>query len=86
MTELKDLKKLILLCRQQGVQSIRFNGVELHLNELPQAIDKRKYPDLSPSMPIIPGGVSEHTKIVTDELTDEQLLFYSSSDNQEQHS
>ncbi len=84
MTELKDLKKLILLCRQQGVQSIRFNGVELHLTDAPTRIDTRKYPDLTAkgqAEPLSPGGITEQTRIITEELSEEQLLFYSASGN-----
>lgn len=76
MNDIKELRKLIKLCREQGVQSIRFDGVELHLGDLPQKIDKRKYPDLA-SQSLSPGGITADTKIITDELTDEQMLMWS---------
>lgn len=86
MSSIKDLERLIKLCRKQGVQSIRFDGVELHLTELPQSIQRvnhKKFPDLAPQG-MAPGGITVDTKILTDELTEEQLLMWSVDGNQEQ--
>lgn len=85
MNDLKELKKLIKLCRDNGVQSIRFDGVELHLGDIPSPIDTRKYPDLTAkgqAQPLAPGGITDNTKILTEELSEEQLLYYSAGGNQ----
>lgn len=77
--DLKTLKKFISLCRAQGVESIRAGGIELHLGPLP--IKAKNIPKQLTTY--IPGGVSEETKIVTDELSSEQLLMWSVGESQE---
>lgn len=83
MKDLGYLKKLLKLCREQGVESIRFEGIELHLGALPQkAVDEGKFPDLQ-HQPLSPGGITEDTKIdMPDALNEEQMMFYSSGGNQ----
>jgi hypothetical protein len=81
---LKDLKKLLMLCRQQGVQSIKVGDTEFHLGSLPVASKSKSIKaivdELVPSDANI--KIPQYTPIVadtieTDELTDEQKLFYS---------
>lgn len=88
---LKDLQKVIQLCRKTGVKSFKLDGVELELGDLPQPgkrvpkVSTMIFPD-TPTIPVYsPGGIDEQTKIVaetmaiaTDELSEEDLLFYSS--------
>ncbi len=81
---LSDLKKLIALCRAQGVTAIKLDSVELTLGEAPQRIVKIKetakhYPTIAP------GGITDDTRISTEELTEEQLLFYSATDQTQEH-
>jgi len=82
---LKELEKFLKLCRKQGVQSIRYEGIEVHLNEQP-LVTSSKSRTLSSTKKseivaetFVPGGVSEDTKIQVDSLTPDQLLFWSTS-------
>ncbi len=87
---LKDLKEAILLCRKQGVQSIKIDNVEFHLGDLP-VVQKRvkkqqvSLDNLPKQKTFLPNEVTEDSKIIneiaaidSDELTDEQKLFWSS--------
>lgn len=76
---IKDLTKLVQLCRKTGVLSIKVDGIELTLGAEPL---KKAYKPTSYSIPSATsntayGEIDEDTKILTDELTPEQLLFYS---------
>jgi hypothetical protein len=82
---LKDLEKVISLCRKLGVESIKIDNVEFHLGQLPAKAKKVKslivdtfseadikVPQYTPVT-----NATEADRIVTDELTEEQLMFYS---------
>jgi hypothetical protein len=100
---LKDLEYLVKLCRKTGIQSIKVDGVELHLG--PEPTKKRKAEPFhiddplahakieAPSLKTEVGydatfnGMSVETKaeiekIVTDELTPEQLMNWSVREDQ----
>lgn len=83
VNSLNDLKKLIQLCRKTGVQSIKVDNIEFHLGQAPRkaisAPDLIQDPLASVSVPTpqIYSEASEDAKIITDELTEEQLMFYS---------
>ena len=101
---IKDLQKVIALCRKTGVVSIKVDGIELQLGAAPiktkvqQAIDySADFPESSIPVPQFQGysapteGETTVThvqavadKIASDELTDEQLLFYSAQGHVEQ--
>lgn len=81
---LKDLDKLIQLCRKRGIQSIKVDNVEMHLGDTP-TLTSRLVGNTSKMLihedTFIPGGVDENTKIETpDELTQDQLLMWSSGE------
>lgn len=81
ITDLKDLEKLIKLCRKTGVNAITVDGIQLELGYEPLATSNKKS-SIKPMINAIPGEVGEHTQIVadkidTDELTEEQLMYYS---------
>lgn len=81
---LKELQKVIKACRSLGVQSIKIDNVEFHLGDLPapsqaQRTSQAVVQDVINT--IAPGGITADTKILTDELTPDQLLFYSSVSN-----
>lgn len=80
MNNLKDLEKFLKLCRKMGVQSIRHGDTEVHLGEMPAAVETaaRTQSKILPSYP--PGGITPDTRIITDELTPEQLLMWSVDD------
>jgi hypothetical protein len=60
--DLKELEKFLKICRKQGVTDITWNGVTVKFGDLPA----RKQ-----------GAVEEPADEESDELTPEQLLFYS---------
>lgn len=74
--DIKDLKQIIDLCRKTGVESIKIDNVELHLGPPPvkYTTNTQKTTSHAP-----PGVITEDTQITTDELTEEQLMFYSAS-------
>lgn len=87
ISSLKDLQKLLKLCRQQGVTSIKVDGIELTLNLNEQRT--RSYID-SDAFPEANIRVPQYTQInvqdtegiepkidMPDELSPEQLMFYS---------
>lgn len=91
--DLKELQKVIKSCRQLGVQSIKIGDVEFHLGELPTKIAKNSHKSKvyqqDPGLNVkayAPGGITDQTKLVaeltamaSDELTEEQLLNWSSA-------
>jgi hypothetical protein len=80
LNDLKDLEKAIKLCRKLGVSSIKIGDVEFHLGSLEVNANKRVTASsklLSTAAPV--GEIDEHTRIdISDELTEDQMLFYSS--------
>jgi hypothetical protein len=64
---LTELKKLLTLCRKQGVTEIDFEGIKVKFGDLPAP---RKLAE---------GEAEEETD---DELTSEQLMFYSAGGTQ----
>lgn len=80
VSNLKDLKKLIHLCQSQGVRAIEVDGIKLELNELVKAPKRYKHiPEPSNSLsPNLDENISiPQMDIPTDELTEEEMLFYS---------
>lgn len=72
---LKDLEKLVKLCRKLGVETITVDGVALVLGSAPLVASSKKSPRVSSTS--IPGVYINDTTIETDGLSDEDLLFYS---------
>lgn len=66
---LQQLSKLIALCRKQGVDVIKVDGIELVLGQAPVTA-KRSVRTLS---------AKETAQIETSGLSDEDLLFYSAT-------
>lgn len=84
---LKDLQKLMALCRKEGIESITIDNVTFKMGDRPEPIRKRLISETS-FMPttgqtVSPGGISENTKVDDkaswDSLSDEQKMFYSSA-------
>lgn len=73
---LKELQKLVKLCRKLGIENIEVDGVKLQLAELPKPLRRQ---GKSQSIPIGDnvGSLTETDKIDIPQLTDEQLLFWS---------
>jgi len=79
IADLKDLGKLIDLCRKKGVDSITVDNVSITLGHLPEKAEKAT--DQSYDMPpeaSFPITSAVTMAIATEELDEEQLLFYSS--------
>jgi len=73
INDLKDLQKLLKLCRSQGVTEIDLGTVKLKLGDMPQTEQSVRYnvqDDVPSDNPYanFPQGI----------LTPEQLMFYSS--------
>jgi hypothetical protein len=69
--DFKDLEKLFKLCRKQGIAEMDFNGIKFTLGELPSDIATGS--NTQESDPVDP-----YKDFPTGDLTQEQLLFYSS--------
>lgn len=72
INDLKELQKLLKLCRAQGITDFKMNGIEIKFGELPQQsssmTDSLSQEDIANPYANFPQG----------ELTPEQLMFYSS--------
>lgn len=67
---LKELEKLLKLCRKQGVTEIKLGTIELKLGELPY--DNTNVKNLAEEVG------NKYQNFPDGELTPEQLMFYSS--------
>lgn len=67
---LKELEKLLKLCRKQGVTEINLNGIAVKLGELP--FDSTNVKNLAEEVG------DKYQNFPDGELTPEQLMFYSS--------
>ncbi len=83
INNLKDLEKLIKLCRKTGVQAITVDGISLQLGSLPvKASTSQSFMDMQLPTITIP-QVNENTPITppepikSDAPTEEELLFWS---------
>jgi hypothetical protein len=97
INSLKELQKLIALCRRTGVQQIRVDGIELYIGEEPVKVSRSRQKPQNvtnevQSVTLTPGGVTEETKIpgVTaasdwDMLTEEQKMFWSARPEDPSH-
>ena len=75
MIEIKELEKLLKLCRKQGVTEITLDGVAFKLGDLPQEQGK-SYQETDP--------VDPYKNFPMGDLTPEQLMFYSAGGLPEQ--
>lgn len=77
LPDLKQLDKVIALCRKRGVKSIKIDNVEITLSDTAPAAYKRplhaQKQAATTSIPL-PEGIEQ------EQLTEEQLLFYSVQD------
>lgn len=82
--DIKDLKALIKLCRSTGVEAIEVDGCKMNLGPTPVIYKADKAPKATKTAvqddSFSQQGLPE-AHIVTDELTYEQKLFYSTSDD-----
>jgi len=67
---LKDLERLLKLCRKQGVTEVKLGDVELKFGDLPPESRPSRDQDLIPTD-------NPYADFPDGELTPEQLMFYS---------
>ena len=76
MNQIKDLQKLLKLLRAHGVVEFKQDGLELKFGSLPT--ESRQITTAGYAQTILPGGIDESVPVPAPELTEEQLLFFSS--------
>lgn len=74
--DLKELEKLLKLCRKQGVTKIELEGCKLELGEMPQAQSHVQEIEVNPDDP--------WSKFPAGTLTPEQLAYYSAGGTPEE--
>lgn len=81
---LKELKKVLQLCREQGVVTIKIDGIEMQLGSMPVAAksvletfpeENIKVPQYTPVN--VQNTATEAIEASEADLSEEQLLFYS---------
>lgn len=83
LESLKDLDKLLLLCKKRGVKTMKIDNLEFHLDPTPVTSSKTTNQlketgaELNTPGFMDPGPITPPAEVATDSLTDEQLLFYS---------
>lgn len=82
---IKDLEKIVKLCRKAGVDIIKIGDIEIVLDKSFKTSPRRTKAVKQDIQGVpLPGGIDEATQIFSsdietpDELTEEQLLFGSS--------
>ncbi len=75
LPNLKDLDKLIALCRRRGITSIEFDGLKLTLGE-PKPISRRRSRNTSKTHEDAPGSQSD-LQIESDTPGHEEMLYWS---------
>lgn len=84
INSLKELNKLMILCRKQGIRSIKVDNIEFHIDDVtpPSTHYVTPEPRITTNFS---GVVGPETKILTaNSLTEEQLLYYSTGEGVEQ--
>lgn len=76
---LKQLQKLIQLCRKTGVEAIEVDNIKMNLGPVPKTVIHKQQSIAISSFN--QDGITAETQIPTTGLTDDQLLFYSSQDH-----
>lgn len=78
--DLKDLKKLMILCREQGIDAFEIGEIKFNLGTKPQPkVRKTKEKETV----LAPGGITEEVQIPTDSISEHDMLFWSVTDNQQ---
>jgi hypothetical protein len=73
LPDLKDLGKVIDLCRKKGVSNITIGTLRLELGPEPERVSRQRESGTHEQDPADP-----YANFPTGELTPEQLMFYSS--------
>ncbi len=80
---LKDLQRLIQLCRKLGVDAIEVDNVKMNLGSKPERIRTSTASKVHSTQSTVyaPGGITEDTEVPS--LTNDQLLFWSAQGHDE---
>ena len=76
VTNIKELAKLIELLRKSGVEQMKLGELEIKLGYLPEAQSTKARASINQNLVNNP-IVNEDSRIDSDHLTEEQLLYYS---------
>lgn len=81
--DLKTLKQVIKLCRENGVSAVEIDGIKLSIAAQPIKTKTRQLSDYSDDIPEANIKVPQYNGVIadditTDELTPDQKLFWSS--------
>lgn len=91
LESIKDLEALVKLCRKHGIEAIEVDNVKFSLGSAPKRVSilRSEDPLADARIPMFNGITNPNVaqvvadQIKTDELSPDQLLFYSSSDRLE---
>lgn len=90
INSLKELDKLMLLCKKRGIKAIKIDNIEFAIEEVVLSTATKstsKMPFVAPDLitgSFDPGTISVNDKIdMPDELTQEQLMFFSAQGHAE---
>jgi hypothetical protein len=80
ITSLKELDKLMLLCKKRGVQSIEIDGIKFQI-DITEPVKPKKVRSSIPFGPFDPAAdINTPDQVnMPDELTADQLLMWSSN-------
>jgi hypothetical protein len=81
MPDFKTLKKLAFTCRKLGIKTIRLGDLEVTLSDYEPT--KRSYKVRAKGQPVVEGS-STPDDIDSDELSEDQLLFWSAGNPEEE--
>lgn len=82
ISNLKELDKLISLCRKRGVKSIQIDNLAIELSDSTPAT-KRNSTSTKRQLQDLDAPDAAQEKFITDSLTKEQLLNWSVTDSSE---
>lgn len=84
---IKEFKALIKACRQLGITNIEVSGIKAVLGPITQpnspSIDNTAFPEASIKVPAFNGPISDVEPVETQELSPDQLMFYSAQGHEQ---
>jgi hypothetical protein len=86
---LKEFKVLIKACRSLGINTIEVGTLKCTLGHLPLKADKgpnidtTAFPEASIKVPQYNGPIADVEPIKTEDLSEEQLMFYSAQSHEQ---
>ena len=81
---LKDLDKLMTLCRKRGVNAIEIDNIKFNLGPEISQVNRQAHNNPIVTGTFDPGEITMPDKIETEEISGDDLLFYSAGGNHPQ--